>query len=312
MYLHLSRFSIQWWWLFLIHARRPLAFAILLVAATFCATEAIERLQGDPTSSPSTNSSKSLISLLLLPPSGYYSQPLLGGNFVPKNISSTMTTTSQPQSVNMTIMSSTASDRLFRTGRETHDAFIKRILNAVSGDQPHRYVHTKVGSQRKPLVALSTEPNDLELPEEIVNNEYIDGVNPPKPHGAKMYSIVDKNDRRSSKSPRRKSTLAPPTTVTPLPVSRHGSQSKLKGEKRREREGGVSIVPPTTTTIAISTNSSTVRKLHKATVQGDAKHGKQWWPVEVIICLLMISYWNASKSKCITFISPSFSHFVAR
>lgn len=94
-------------------------------------------------------------------------------------------------------------DRLFRNGRETHNAFIKRILSAVSNEQHQHKRHGQGKASNQRVSVTSKDNNDLGLPEEIAN-EYIDGVNPPKFHGVRMYSIMEGSDRRKIKSNRKK------------------------------------------------------------------------------------------------------------
>ncbi|KAI2797139.1 hypothetical protein BLOT_011116 [Blomia tropicalis] len=94
---------------------------------------------------------------------------------------------------NSTISLDDINSHLFRSGRETHDAFVRRIINAVSGDShnTNRYVHlhklknvNRILTDSTPNSGTDQAQSDLGLPDEIAH-DYIDGVNPPKFPGIK-------------------------------------------------------------------------------------------------------------------------------
>lgn len=113
------------------------------------------------------------------------------------------------------------SSHLFRRGRQTHDAYIKRILSAVSADahNSNRYVNMMTNAKKQtrfPIVRPASQQHshqhaqqaftELGLPKAIAH-EYIDGVNPPRFPGLKHHrhraSTADpskmdwqKNDKR--------------------------------------------------------------------------------------------------------------------
>lgn len=110
-------------------------------------------------------------------------------------------------------------DHLLRTGRQTHDAFVRRLLSSMSGDavrNSNRYQHVGriahadrnnpnqvgISSRRQTKPSLTPDPHsDLGLPPSIAH-EFIDAVNPPKfnvPHG--MPILPNEHDWRSRRKP---------------------------------------------------------------------------------------------------------------